>query len=79
MLNFGIFRGSFGYFYTLIGFLAISGGEFKIKAHAPVHENELQNQMFVLGCMLRSHSRNGNERQTSCHRHSAANIEILGF
>ena len=29
--------------------------------------------------MLRSHTRNGNECQTPCHRHSAANIEILGF
>ena len=30
-------------------------------------------------CMLRYHSRNGNECQTPCHRHSAANIEIPGF
>ena len=29
--------------------------------------------------MLRSHARNGNEFQTPCHRHSAANIEIPGF
>ena len=29
--------------------------------------------------MLRSHAGNGNECQTPCHRHSAANIEITGF
>ena len=35
----------------------------------------VENQIFVLGCMLRSHATNGNECQTPCHRHSAANIE----
>ena len=35
--------------------------------------------MFVPGCKLRSHARNGNECQTPCHRHSTANIEIPGF
>ena len=39
----------------------------------------VENQICVLGCMLRSHARNGNECQTPCHRHSAANIEIPGF
>ena len=29
--------------------------------------------------MRRSHARNGNECQTHCHRHSAANIEIPGY
>ena len=29
--------------------------------------------------MLRSHARNGNECQTPCHRHSAANIEVPSF
>ena len=46
---------------------------------SPMHINWLRNQICVLGCMLRSHARNGNEFQTPCHRHSAANIEILGF
>ena len=44
-----------------------------------MHINWLKNQIFVHGCMLRSHARNGNECQAPCHRHSAANIEILGF
>ena len=39
----------------------------------------VENQMGVLGCMLRSHARNGNECQAPCHRHSAANIQIPGF
>ena len=44
-----------------------------------MHINWLKIQICVLGCMLRSHARNGNECQTPCHRHSAANIEIPGF
>ena len=44
--------------------LAIRGAQFKIEAHAPVHKNGLQNQMFVLGCKLRSHARNESECQT---------------
>ena len=44
-----------------------------------MHINWLKNQICVLGCMLRSHARNGNEFQTPCQSHSAANIEILGF
>ena len=44
-----------------------------------MHINGLKNQICVLGCMLASHARNGNECQTPCHRHSAANIEIPGF
>ena len=44
-----------------------------------MHIHWLKNQIFVLGCMLRSHARNGNKFQTPCHRHSAANIEIPGF
>ena len=36
-------------------------------------------QICALDCMLRSHARNGNECQTPCHGHSAANIEIPGF
>ena len=39
----------------------------------------VENQIFVLGCMFRSHARNGNECQSPCHPHSAANIEIPGF
>ena len=37
-------------------------------SHAPVHINWLENQICVLGCMLRSHARNGNEFQTPGHR-----------
>ena len=44
-----------------------------------MHTNWLKNQFCVLGCMLRSNARNGNECQTPCHGHSAANIEIPGF
>ena len=44
-----------------------------------MHINWLKIQICVLGCMLRSHARNGNEGQTPCHRHSAANIEIPCF
>ena len=81
MLFFVIFRGSFGHFYALSEFSMHLCAEFKFKLHehAPVHINWLKNQIFVLGCMLRSHARNGNEFQTPCHRHSAADIEIPGF
>ena len=44
-----------------------------------MHINWLKIQIRVLGCMLRSHARNGKECQAPCHRHSAANIEIPGF
>ena len=44
-----------------------------------MHITWLKNQIRVLLCMLRSNARNGNECQTPCHRHSAANIEIPGF
>ena len=44
-----------------------------------MHINWLKNQICVLGSMLRSHARNGNECQTPFHRHSGANIEIPGF
>ena len=33
-----------------------------------MHINWLKNQICVLGCMLRSHARNGNELQTPGHR-----------
>ena len=33
-----------------------------------MHINWLKNLIFVLGCMLRSHARNGNEFQTPGHR-----------
>ena len=48
-------------------------------AHDLMHINWLKIQICVLGCMLRSHARNGNECQTTCHCHSATNIEIPGF
>ena len=44
-----------------------------------MHINWLKIQICVLGCMLRSHGRNGNECQTPCRHHSVANIEIPGF
>ena len=44
-----------------------------------MHINWLKIQIHVLGCMLRSHARDGNEIQTSRRRGSAGNIEILGF
>ena len=50
--------------------------KFELHAHAPVHKNGLQNQMFVLGCKLRSHARNENECQTPWHYRWAANIKI---
>ena len=66
----GIIQGSFELFIHQIGFLAISGAQFQIKlhAHAPVHINWLKNQICVLGWILRSHARNGNEFQTPAHR-----------
>ena len=33
-----------------------------------MHINWLKNQIFVLGCMLRSHAKNGNELQITGHR-----------
>ena len=33
-----------------------------------MHINSLKNQIFVVGCMLRSHAINGNEFQTPWHR-----------
>ena len=69
MSIFGIFRGSFGHFYTLTvfsrHFMCII--KFELHAHAPVHINWLKNQVCVLGCILRSHPRNGNEFQTPGH------------
>ena len=81
MFNFGIFSGSFGHLYTLIGFSRhfMRIIQFELHAHSQVHINWLKIQICVLGYMLRSHARNGNECHTPCHRHSAANIEIPGF
>ena len=53
--------------------------KFELHAHALMHINWLKIQICVLGCMLRSQARNGNECQILCHRHSAANIEIPSF
>ena len=44
-----------------------------------MHINWLKTQICVLGCLLRSHERNGNGIQTSGGRASAGNIEKLGF
>ena len=70
VLNFRIFRGSFGHFYTLTEFSMHLCAKFKFElhAHALVHINWLKNQICVLGCMLRSNARNGNEFQTPGHR-----------
>ena len=67
---FVIFRGSFGHFYALTEFSMhlCAWFKFELDAHAPVHINWLINQICVLGCMLRSHARNGNEFQTLGHR-----------
>ena len=42
--------------------------KFELHAYAPVHMNWLKNQICVLGCMLRSQARNGNECPTPGHR-----------
>ena len=65
-----IFQGSFGHFYALTEFSMHLCAQFKFElhAHAPVHINWSKNQICVLGCMLRSHARNGNEFQTPGHR-----------
>ena len=62
---FVIFRGLFGHFYALTKFSMHLCARFKFElhAHAPVHINWLKNQICVLGCMLRSHARNGNAFQ----------------
>ena len=66
---FVIFRGLFRNFYALTEFSMHLCAQFKFElhAHAPVHINWLKNQICVLGCMLRSHARNGNEFQTAGH------------
>ena len=60
----------FLYFYALTEFSMHLCASFKceLHAHAPVHINWLKNQICVLGCMLMSHARNGNEFQTPGHR-----------
>ena len=80
-VDFWDFSGFDWTFYALVEFLMHLCPQFKFElhAHALMHINWLKNQIFVLGCMLRSHARNGNECQTPCHRHSAANIEIPGL
>ena len=53
MSIFGIFRGSFGYFYALTEFSMHLCAQFKFElhAHALVHINWLKYQICVLGCM----------------------------
>ena len=67
---FVIFRGSFGHFYALTEFSMHLCAEFKfeLQAHALINLNWLKIKICVLGCMLRSHARNGNEFQTPGHR-----------
>ena len=64
------FLGSFGHFYALTEFSMHLCAQFKFElhAHAPVHINWLKSQICVLGCMLWSHARNGNEFQSPGHR-----------
>ena len=70
MSIFVIFRGSFGQFYALTEFSMHLCAKFIIElhAHSPVHITWLKNQISVLGCMLRSHARTGNEFQIPGHR-----------
>ena len=70
MWIFVFFRGSFGHFDALTEFSMHLCAYFKVELHADalVHINWLKNQICVLGCMLRSHARNGNEFQTPGHR-----------
>ena len=73
-----------GFIWTFLygnDFLGISGAQFKIKphAHAPVHQNGMQNDICVHGLMLTSHSRNGDEFQTPRQRGSPTNVEVLAF
>ena len=65
MFNYGIFRGSFGHFYTLTWFPRHFICIIQIWN---LHINWLKNQICFLGCMLRSHAGNGNEFQTPGHR-----------
>ena len=69
MSIFVIFQGLFGHFYALTEFSMHLCAQFKFElhAHAPVHINWLKNQICVLGCMLRSLARDGNEIQTPGH------------
>ena len=75
------FWGSFGHFYALTEFSMHLYAQFKFElhVHAQVHLNWLKNQIFVLGFMLRSHSRNRNECQRPCHHHSAETLRYLVF
>ena len=65
-----IFHGSFGHFYALTEFSMNFMCTIQIwtTCTSSVHINWLKNQICVLGCMLRSHARNGNEFQTPGHR-----------
>ena len=73
VLNFGIFQGSFGHFYTITGFYRHFMCIIQIWTTCTCSSAYwFKNQICVLGCILRSHVRNGNECQTPCHHHSAA-------
>ena len=66
---FGIFRGSFGLFYTLTGFsrhimCVIQIWTTSTCSNAP---KLVENHMSVLGGISRSHARDGNEFQTTGH------------
>ena len=74
---FGVRLNIFVHSLTFIAFMCII--QFELHAHALMHINWLKIQICLLGCMLTSHARNGNECQTPCHLHSAANIEIPAF
>ena len=80
-VKFCIFRGLFGHFCTLTRFSRHFMCIIQIWTTCTCSNayKLVENSNMSLGCMLRSHARNGNECQTPCHRHSAANIEIPGF
>ena len=75
------FWGLFGHFYTLTGFPRHFMRIIQIWTTCTFSSayKLVENHICVLGCMLRSHARNGNEFHTPCPRHSAANIEIPCF
>ena len=65
-----IFWGSFGHFYALIEFSMHFMWILQIWTTCTCSSayKLVENQIFVLGCLLRSNARNGNEFQTPGHR-----------
>ena len=69
MFNLGIFQGSFGLFYTLTGFSRHFMCIIQIWTTSTCSNalKLVENHMFVLGWISRSHARDGNEIQTPWH------------